>query len=108
MLSTAPDTLLWTLVGSSWLFSLASLALAMRRTSLGPLKRRIADLELQVRFLEEQANQLLASWKRVNARIAMGIARDKLKDGLPNPEENPEAWRAAVRKRAESANRRLT
>lgn len=108
MLSTGLMSWLWLLVGSSWVFSLASLALAMRRTSLFPLKRRIADLELQVRILEEQGNQLLASWKRVNARIAMGIARDKQKDGLPDPQENPEAWRAAVRKRAESAIRRLS
>lgn len=108
MLSTTLSTLLWLAVGSSWVFSLASLALALRRVSLHPLKRRIADLELQVRVLEEQGNQLLASWKRVNARIAMGIARDKQKDGLPDPQENPEAWRAAVRKRAESAQRRVS
>lgn len=109
-LSTGYSQALWMLVASSWLFSLASLALALRRVSLHPLKRRIADLELQVRVLEEQGNQLLGSWKRVNARIAMAQARDKrhvTPDGLPDPQENPEAWRAAVRKRAESATRRL-
>ena len=107
MLSTALSTLFWSLVGSSWIFSLASLAVAIRRVSLNPLKRQIADLQLQVRLLEEQSNQLLASWKRVNARIAMGIARDKQKDGLPDPQENPEAWRNAVRKRAEMAQRKV-
>lgn len=107
MLSTTQTTLLWLAVGSSWVFSLASLVLALRRVSLHPLKRRIADLELQQRVLEEQGNQLLAAWKRVNARIAMGIAREKVKDGIPDPQENPEGWRAAVRKRAESALRRV-
>jgi len=89
----------------SWLalaFSIAACMAVYRKTDLGPIRRKLAALELQQNILEAESSQLQAAWKRTNARLAMAQAREKAKngtseDGLPDPADDPEGWRAAVR-----------
>lgn len=103
MLTSYPQAVL----AVSWLafaFSVVACALCWRSTDLGPLKRAGNDLKLRLDMLEAEQSQLMAAWKRTNARIAMAQARERGRqsvdeDGLPDPRDDPEGWRAAVRQK---------
>lgn len=103
MISSYPQALLL-LAWAAFAFSVVSCALAWKKSDLGPLKRSIAAQKLQIDLLEAEQSQLTAAWKRTNARIAMAQARERVKlgltdDGLPDPKDDPEGWRAAVRQK---------
>jgi len=76
---------------------------AFRRTETLTLTRKIGRVEVAQGLLEEQATGLMAAWKRANARMAMAEARaakrNQADDGEPDPQTDPEAWRATVRER---------
>jgi hypothetical protein len=101
MLTTYPQALLLL----SWFaFSLSVIAciLAYRRTDIAPFRKHIGELQLRLNLLEAESSQLQAAWKRTNSRIAMQQARERSRsgeelDGLPDPQKDPEGWRAAVR-----------
>lgn len=103
MISSYPQALLL-LSWLSFAFSVVACTLAWRRVDLGPIKRACGDLKLRLDMMEAEQSQLFSAWKRTNARIAMQQARERSRmptdeDGLPDPQENPEAWRAAVRQK---------
>lgn len=95
------------------LLAFCALVISARRTSVRgavePLKRRVATLETELLVMQEQVNSVLEAWRRTNARIGMAQARAARKesaqvvgpDGLPDPNRDPERWRAAIRARAE-------
>jgi len=103
MITSYPQAFLL-LAWLSFTFSVISCLLAWKKVDLGPLKRAQADQKLRLDLLEAEQSQLTAAWKRTNARIAMAQARDKARSGvadgdLPDPADDPEGWRAAVRQK---------
>lgn len=103
MLTSYPQAVLL-LAWASFAFSVVACVLAWKKTDIGPLRKAQANLKLQLDMLEAESSQLTAAWKRTNARIAMAQAREKASgnttdDGLPDPQSDPEGWRAAVRQR---------
>lgn len=103
MATSYPQAILW-LSWVAFCFSVLSCVFAWKSTDLAPLRRALAALKLQLDMIEAEQSQLTAAWKRTNARIAMATAREKAKtasseDGLPDPSEDPEGWRSAVRQK---------
>ena len=103
MVTSYPQAVLL-LAWLSFAFSVISCLLAWKKTDLGPLKRSQNDQKLRLDMLEVESAQLQAAWERTNSRIAMAQAREKARSGategdLPDPADDPEGWRAAVRQK---------
>jgi len=98
-----PPTLL-AILSLSVLLSLASAAVA--RAAARDARARLRELVLEMERLSAEHEGLLIRLRRVEGRQTARIGRDAPKqpdDGLPDPNSNPEAWRAAIRWRAAQA-----
>lgn len=88
------------------LFSLASLANARnavdwvaqsnkRSLSL----KKMAEVEAELTDLRDAYDALMASHKKLRARIGMRKVRDDASSALPDPTRDPAGWKAAMRRK---------
>lgn len=103
------STLLVALLAACGGFSVVSVALAVyclfraETPRLVAVEKRARDLAIEVAGLSDSLTTMRDTLKRINSRTAMREMRAKKAgardDGLPDPDENPEGWRAAMQRK---------
>ena len=77
--------------------------LRAERPRLLAVEKRARDAQIELAGLSDSLSTMRDTLKRINSRTAMREMRAKKKgngaDGLPDPNENPEGWRAEMQKR---------
>lgn len=71
------------------------------------LETLVREHETEIESLRSDYLAVVKSWKKLNSRVAMSIAREKkalangedAKDGMPDPQKDPAAWRAEMMRR---------
>lgn len=94
-----PQTLL-AILSISVLLALASAVVA--RAAARDARADLRNLILSMERMQAENEGLLIRLRRIEGRQTARLGRDKPQDpnGLPDPTQNPEAWRAAVRRMA--------